>query len=229
MPSISFTSICPQLFKLLNHQSKVNNSKMEFKFTLITAAILMGTVAADSAGYVLPSTGSASTTQFYLGPELSSGTACGVDALPNGQSTSGKQGGGPGYLYVCSPARSSSWYKLLLTWNRQQSTNWPSVPIHPSLGRVDLVEHVVSATGLPQSLPRESHWVLTPWSSRLLMSVLRRSLSVVANTATSALHLRSVSSLSSSRTKCSDAGEGQRHGPTLAFRHCCWCYEYCSV
>ncbi|KIN00752.1 glycoside hydrolase family 45 protein [Oidiodendron maius Zn] len=73
---------------------------MEFKFTLITTVILMGTVAADSAGYVLPSTGSASTTQFYLGPELSSGTACGVDALPNGQSTSGKQGGGPGYLYA---------------------------------------------------------------------------------------------------------------------------------
>jgi len=55
----------------------------------------------DSAGYYLPSSGSASTTQFYLGSELSGGTACGVDALPNGKSTSGKQGGGPGYLYVC--------------------------------------------------------------------------------------------------------------------------------
>lgn len=54
----------------------------------------------DSAGYYLPSSGTASTTQFYLGPELSSGTACGVDALPNGASTSGEQGGGPGYLYV---------------------------------------------------------------------------------------------------------------------------------
>lgn len=54
----------------------------------------------DSAGYYLPSSGAASTTQFYLGPELSSGTACGVDALPNGESTSGAQGGGPGYLYV---------------------------------------------------------------------------------------------------------------------------------
>lgn len=42
-------------------------------------------------------------TQFYLGPELSGGTACGVSALPNGKSTSGKQGGGPGYLYVCLP------------------------------------------------------------------------------------------------------------------------------
>lgn len=157
MPSISFTSACPQLFKPLNHRSKVINSKMDFKFTLITALMLMGTVAADSAGYVLPSSGSASTTQFYLGPELSSGTACGVDALPNGQSTSGKQGGGPGYLYVCSPTCSSSRYTLLLTWNRQQSINWPLVPIHPSLERVDLGEHVVSATGLPQSLLRESH------------------------------------------------------------------------
>ncbi|PMD28029.1 glycoside hydrolase family 45 protein [Hyaloscypha hepaticicola] len=54
----------------------------------------------DSAGYYLPSSGTASTTQFYLGTELSSGTACGVDALPNGKSTSGKQGGGPGYLYA---------------------------------------------------------------------------------------------------------------------------------
>jgi len=54
----------------------------------------------DSAGYVLPSSGTASTTQFYLGPELSGGTACGMSALPNGKSTSGKQGGGPGYLYA---------------------------------------------------------------------------------------------------------------------------------
>lgn len=56
--------------------------------------------AADAAGYSLPSGGVASTTQFYLGPELSGGTACGVRALPNGRSTSGRQGGGPGYLYV---------------------------------------------------------------------------------------------------------------------------------
>ena len=61
---------------------------------------LVATALADSAGYVLPSSGSASTTQFYLGPELRSGTACGMSALPNGASASGKQGGGPGYLYV---------------------------------------------------------------------------------------------------------------------------------
>lgn len=74
---------------------------MIFWPTFAVTAVLLRTVAADSAGYVLPSTGSASTTQFYLGPELGSGTACGVNALPNGQSTSGRQGGGPGYLYVC--------------------------------------------------------------------------------------------------------------------------------
>jgi hypothetical protein len=37
--------------------------------------------AADSAGYSLPSSGVASTTQFYLGPELSGGTACGVKGV----------------------------------------------------------------------------------------------------------------------------------------------------
>lgn len=76
--------------------------KMLLKSTL-AISVLVATALADSAGYVLPSSGSASTTQFYLGPELSSGTACGVDALPNGKSTSGKQGGGPGYLYVLYP------------------------------------------------------------------------------------------------------------------------------
>jgi hypothetical protein len=73
---------------------------MLFNPTLLVLPALLASVTADSAGYVLPSSGSASTTQFLLGPELSSGTACGVDALPNGKSTSGGQGGGPGYLYV---------------------------------------------------------------------------------------------------------------------------------
>jgi len=73
---------------------------MHFKSTFASVAVLLGSVSADSAGYDLPSGGSASTTQFYLGPELSGGTACGMSALPNGKSTSGKQGGGPGYLYA---------------------------------------------------------------------------------------------------------------------------------
>lgn len=67
---------------------------------LATGALSVTFNKLDSSGYYLPSSGTASTTQFYLGPELSSGTACGVDELPNGKSTSGKQGGGPGYLYV---------------------------------------------------------------------------------------------------------------------------------
>jgi hypothetical protein len=86
----------------------------------------MATVTADSAGYVLPSSGAASTTQFYLGPELGSGTACGVDALPNGQNTSGRQGGGPGYLYVRVPSLPNT--KPYLRLSRQPSTNSPSVP-----------------------------------------------------------------------------------------------------
>jgi len=71
---------------------------MFFNSALITTLAFLGKVTAQ--GYVLPSSGSASTTQFYLGPELSGGTACGMSALPNGQSTSGRQGGGPGYLYA---------------------------------------------------------------------------------------------------------------------------------
>ena len=72
-------------------------------------AVLLGVlpvllVGADSAGYVLPSSGTASTTQFLLGPELSSGTACGMNSLPDGQtSLSGSLGSpsnGPGYLYA---------------------------------------------------------------------------------------------------------------------------------
>jgi len=73
---------------------------MLYKSVLLAVAALLGEVTADSAGYVLPSSGVASTTQFYLGPELSGGTACGMSALPNGKSTSGRQGGGPGYLYA---------------------------------------------------------------------------------------------------------------------------------
>jgi len=76
---------------------------MSLKSLLIPALVLLGLAAADSAGYSLPSGGVASTTQFYLGPELGGGTACGMSALPNGKGTSGRQGGGPGYLYVYLP------------------------------------------------------------------------------------------------------------------------------
>lgn len=66
-------------------------------------AVVSDNPAADAEGYVLPVSGTASTTQFNIGAELSSGTACGVSALPNGAtSTDSDQGGGPGYLYVSS-------------------------------------------------------------------------------------------------------------------------------
>lgn len=57
---------------------------------------------ADSSGYYLPSSGTASSTQFVLATELGSGTACGVSSLPNGKVPSGSIGNanGPGYLYV---------------------------------------------------------------------------------------------------------------------------------
>lgn len=72
---------------------------------LLAALASCATLAvADSAGYVLPTSGTASTTQFLIGPELSGGTACGVDKLPNGATSlpNGEigEGGGPGYLYV---------------------------------------------------------------------------------------------------------------------------------
>ena len=69
-------------------------------FPLAALVTAKNNTLAASSGYVLPSSGTASTTQFYIGPELSSGTGCGVTALPGGSSASGKQGGGPGYLYA---------------------------------------------------------------------------------------------------------------------------------
>jgi hypothetical protein len=118
---------------------------MFFKSTLIATAIILGKVAGQ--GYVLPSSGSASTTQFYLGPELGGGTACGVSGLPNGQSTSGRQGGGPGYLYVCPLSQEKA---QLLMSHRQQSTSLLLGPTLRSLVVVDLELPAVSVIGLHQ-------------------------------------------------------------------------------
>ncbi|KAI9870050.1 MAG: hypothetical protein M1830_004749 [Pleopsidium flavum] len=68
--------------------------------TLLALSALSALTSADKAGYHLPTSGTASTTQFYIGPELNGGTSCGASAFPNGKSPSGKQGGGPGYLYA---------------------------------------------------------------------------------------------------------------------------------
>lgn len=119
---------------------------MGFKSFLIVLPAILGLAAADSAGYVLPSSGTASTTQFYLGPELSSGTACGVDALPNGKSTSGEQGGGPGYLYVCAPSSAFFLVKLIL-FRRLLSTSSHLVQTLLYLVPVGREELVVFATG----------------------------------------------------------------------------------
>jgi hypothetical protein len=61
------------------------------------------TNAQDAAGYILPSSGQASTTQFLIGPEFGGGTACGLISLPGGAGLSGGaigRGGGPGLLYA---------------------------------------------------------------------------------------------------------------------------------
>lgn len=52
--------------------------------TLLAALTAIVGVLVTGQGYTLPSSGVASTTQFYLGPELGGGTACGMSGLPNG-------------------------------------------------------------------------------------------------------------------------------------------------
>ena len=53
------------------------------------------------AGYILPMSGTASTSQFFLGPEMSSGTSCGVKAWANGVNAGTPASGeGPGFLYA---------------------------------------------------------------------------------------------------------------------------------
>ena len=64
-------------------------------------AVFAGISAASNDGYILPSSGNASTTQFHVGPELASGTSCGVKGWANRASSGNSQaGGGPGFLYA---------------------------------------------------------------------------------------------------------------------------------
>ncbi|KAI9719631.1 MAG: hypothetical protein M1812_003402 [Candelaria pacifica] len=51
-------------------------------------------------GYVLPTSGTASTTQFNIGEEFGGGTSCGQMAFPGNAGSSGQPGGGPGFLYA---------------------------------------------------------------------------------------------------------------------------------
>lgn len=72
---------------------------------LIVAGILFYLAAQSSLtsgeGYLLPWSGNASTTQFSLGPELSAGTSCGVQAWAGNMSYgTPPAGGGPGFLYA---------------------------------------------------------------------------------------------------------------------------------
>ena len=63
------------------------------------SAVAQGTSHADQSGYILPTNGTASTTQFVIGTELAGGTGCGIDALPSGNAGS-SPGTGPGFLYA---------------------------------------------------------------------------------------------------------------------------------
>ena len=70
-------------------------------FILSVFSLFAGISAVSNDGYILPSSGSASTTQFFLGPELGSGTSCGVNAwAKNASCGSPPAGGGPGFLYA---------------------------------------------------------------------------------------------------------------------------------
>ena len=77
-------------------------------FSLIFLAIFLSSTTLaqqpgvlDPMGYMLPLSGTASTTQFQLGPELGSGTSCGASAWPNGLNAGSPPiAGGPGFLYA---------------------------------------------------------------------------------------------------------------------------------
>ena len=73
-----------------------------FTFLITVLALFSTPVASqDPSGYILPSSGTASTTQFQLGPELQSGTSCGMSAWPHGINAGNPpDGGGPGFLYA---------------------------------------------------------------------------------------------------------------------------------
>lgn len=71
-------------------------SALFISLSLFTSSL----VCADQAGYITPTSGTASTTQFDIGPEFAGGTSCGATAFPKGLRTNGAPGGGPGFLYA---------------------------------------------------------------------------------------------------------------------------------
>ncbi|MCJ1253235.1 hypothetical protein MMC24_001046 [Lignoscripta atroalba] len=68
---------------------------------ILSLLVLSNAQIPDSLGYILPTSGFASTTQFMVGPELGPGTACGAVGWANGvKAGSPPAGGGPGFLYA---------------------------------------------------------------------------------------------------------------------------------
>ncbi len=96
-------------------------------------------------GYVLPTSGTASTTQFLIEEEFGSGTSCGQKAFPNNKKGNGQPGGGPGYLYVDPPTLKFLRIHILTFDNRPPSTSSPLVQT-PAPAPVDLEQHAVFAT-----------------------------------------------------------------------------------
>ncbi|KAI9825104.1 MAG: hypothetical protein M1832_001424 [Thelocarpon impressellum] len=67
---------------------------------LASALSLQTRQSADAAGYSMPESGIAATTQFNMGSEFGGGTSCGANAFADGSKGGGAGGSGPGYLYA---------------------------------------------------------------------------------------------------------------------------------
>ncbi|KAI9696441.1 MAG: hypothetical protein M1836_005719 [Candelina mexicana] len=85
-------------------------------------------------GYILPTSGTASTTQFNIGEEFGGGTSCGQMAFPGNAGSTGAPGGGPGFLYVRSTPNPTSTTLPLLTYLQQAAINQLAFGANPSAG-----------------------------------------------------------------------------------------------
>ena len=76
-------------------------SSPRWAFFGLLVALSTCTTGTYAEGYDLPTSGTASTTQFFLGPEMSGGTSCGVNGWANNAYSGNPSAGqGPGFLYA---------------------------------------------------------------------------------------------------------------------------------
>ena len=81
---------------------RISNSALSL-LSLVCCIIGMANASLSGSGYILPLSGTASTTQFFMGPELTEGTSCGVKAWANGLNAGTPAiGEGPGFLYAAA-------------------------------------------------------------------------------------------------------------------------------